>query len=136
MADYAKLIVRGYYSKASDYSDPVVNLRPAEFELTPDEYVHQEIQADTGGTTIELGAFSTVTSVTIINHDATNFVQAAWTYTTEASVDTANIQQVPPGGYLMFGSTNGTNALIKISTDLVLTADTAACECEVFITGT
>ena len=43
MADYAKLHVKGLFSKNSDYSDPKVSMAPAAYALTPDEYLHMEL---------------------------------------------------------------------------------------------
>ena len=38
--DYAKIEIRGIYSKNSDYSVPKVDFNPANYILTPDEYYH------------------------------------------------------------------------------------------------
>tara|TARA_R100000700_G_C3156149_1_gene133365 strand:+ start:87 stop:722 length:636 start_codon:yes stop_codon:yes gene_type:complete len=78
MADYAKLHVKGLFSKNSDYSDPKVSMAPAAYALTPDEYLHLEIEADTGGTTINLSHFSSITAVIIKNNDASDTVRAVW----------------------------------------------------------
>ena len=90
MTDYAKLEVSGAYSKNSDYSSPKVKLALGNFNLTPDEYVHLEIEADTGGTTINLSHLSSITAVIIKNNDASDTVRAVW-YNARGSASYANL---------------------------------------------
>jgi len=90
MADYAKLEVRGIYSKSSDYSSPKVDCNPAIYALTPDEYTHMEIEADTGGTTVSLAHFSSITAVLIKNNDSADTVRAVW-YNARGSASYANL---------------------------------------------
>tara|TARA_R100000664_G_scaffold29932_1_gene42137 strand:+ start:718 stop:1353 length:636 start_codon:yes stop_codon:yes gene_type:complete len=90
MTDYAKLEVSGAYSKNSDYSSPKVKLALGNFNLTPDEYVHLEIEADTSGTTINLSHLSSITAVIIKNNDASDTVRAVW-YNARGSASYANL---------------------------------------------
>ena len=90
MADYAKLEIRGIYSKSSDYSSPKVDCNPAIYALTPDEYTHMEIEADTGGTSISLAHFSSITAVLIKNNDSADTVRAVW-YNARGSASYANL---------------------------------------------
>jgi hypothetical protein len=81
MADYAKLEIRGIYSKSSDYSSPKVDCNPSIHALTPDEYTHMEIEADTGGTTVNLSHFSSITAVLIKNNSSAadnKTIRAVW----------------------------------------------------------
>jgi len=93
-------------------------------EDTPDEVLMYEVQADTGGVTVELGLFATVDKVLIVNEDTTNYVVATWTNNA-----TANSQRILAGEFLGFGG-------LTIANDLVLTANTAAVQCRVIVTGT
>ena len=58
MADYAKLVVKGLYSKSSDYSNPKVTFNASACALTPDEYLHFEVNCDDNGETFALSMFS------------------------------------------------------------------------------
>ena len=90
MADYAKLEVSGAYSKNSDYSSPKVKLSLGNFNLTPDEYIHLEIEADTGGTTVSLSHLSSITAVIIKNNDTSDTIRAVW-YNARGSASYANL---------------------------------------------
>ena len=56
--DYAKLTVTGLYSKNADYSSPKVSFSPDAVTLTPDEYMHFEVNCDDNGETFDLSMFS------------------------------------------------------------------------------
>ena len=128
MADYAKLEIRGLYSKNSDYSSPKSDFNPANYEVTPDEYFHCEIQADTsGGTTITTSILASATLLVVKNNDTTNYVTATFDSAGNSSVD--NLIRIAPGGIL--ATTDFT-----VAQNLKLVANSAACECEVFIVGT
>ena len=128
MADYAKLEIRGIYSKNSDYSSPKSDFNPANYEVTPDEYFHFEIQADTsGGTTITTSILASATLLVVKNNDTTNYVTATFDSAGNSSVD--NLIRIAPGGIL--ATTDFT-----VAQNLKLVANSAACECEVFIVGT
>ena len=128
MADYAKLEIRGIYSKNSDYSSPKSDFNPANYEVTPDEYFHCEIQADTsGGTTITTSILASATLLVVKNNDTTNYVTATFDSAGNSSVD--NLIRIAPGGIL--ATTDFT-----VAQNLKLVANSAACECEIFIVGT
>ena len=128
MDDYAKLEIRGIYSKNSDYSSPKSDFNPANYEVTPDEYFHCEIQADTsGGTTITTSILASATLLVVKNNDTTNYVTATFDSAGNSSVD--NLIRIAPGGIL--ATTDFT-----VAQNLKLVANSAACECEVFIVGT
>lgn len=126
MTDYAKFISRFIYSKNSDYSDPNIDTKSVITALTPDEWEYREIQADTGGNTVDLGHFATVTGIFVANLDATNFVDVQFSSDTDA-----NTVKVNALGHITLA-----NIDVTIADDLILTADTAACECLVAICGT
>lgn len=92
MADYAKLEVRGIYSKSSNYSSPKVDCNPAINALTPDEYTHMEIEADTNGTTVNLSHLSSITAVLVKNNASlpADTVRAVW-YNARGSASYANL---------------------------------------------
>ena len=128
MADYAKLEIRGIYSKSSDYSSPKADFNPAIYALTPDEYFHCEIQADTSaGTTITTSILASATLLVVKNNDASNYVTATFDSAGNSSVD--NIIRIAAGGIL--ATTDFT-----VAQNLKLVANSAACECEIFIVGT
>jgi hypothetical protein len=123
MADYARIRVSVVHSPNSDYSDPDVNV-VHETTLSPTEWAHIQTQVLTGGTTVELGSFTTVSYIVVHNADGTNFVSAAWTANA-----VANVQRIGPGQTLLIPKE------ATVANDLVLTADTAACDCEIYIAG-
>ena len=127
MADYAKLEIRGIYSKSSDYSSPKADFNPAIYAVTPDEYFHCEIQADTSaGTTITTSILASATLLVVKNNDASNYVTA--TFDSAGNGSTDNLIRIAPGGIL--ATTDFT-----VAQNLKLVANSAACECEVFIVG-
>tara|TARA_R100001594_G_scaffold143022_1_gene190568 strand:+ start:1370 stop:1756 length:387 start_codon:yes stop_codon:yes gene_type:complete len=128
MADYAKLEIRGIYSKSSDYSSPKADFNPAIYALTPDEYFHCEIQADTSaGTTLTTSILSSATLLVVKNNDTSNYVTATFDCAGMGSTDTSI--RIHAGG--VFATTDFT-----VAQNLKLVANSAACECEVFIVGT
>ena len=78
MTDYSKLTLTGVYSESSTYTPAKLLFEPEAFTLTPDEYVSMQIEADTGGTTVALSHFSSITAVVIKNTHASNTVRAVW----------------------------------------------------------
>ena len=131
MADYAKLEIRGMYSKDITHSSPRVDFNPADYTLTPDEYFHCEIQADTSaGTTITTSILASATLLVVKNNDDNNYVTATYrqaSYSPSAIMDT--VSRIAPGGIL--ATTDFT-----VAQNLKLVANSAACECEIFIVGT
>ena len=127
MADYSKIEVSGIYA-ASSTAAAKSSFSPASFELTPDEYFHAEIQADTSaGTTITTSILSSSTLLMVKNNDATNYVTA--TFDSAGNGSTDNVVRIAAGGFLV--TTDFT-----VAQNLKLVANSAACECEIFIVGT
>jgi len=128
MADYAKLEIRGIYSKSSDFSAPKADFNPTNYEFRPDEYYHCEIQADTSaGTTLTTSILGSATLLVVKNNDATNYVTATFDCAGMGSTDTSI--RIHAGG--VFTTTDFT-----VAQNLKLVANSAACQCEVFIVGT
>ena len=123
MTDYAKIQVSIVYSPNSDYSSPIYH-RLFESTYTPSEVQIQRVSVATGGTTVELGSFTTPTTVIVKNTDATNYVTAAFTNAASSSQS----QVIALGETAVFPD-------VKASGDLVLTANTAAVVCDVVILG-
>lgn len=98
-----------------------------EYALTPDEVVHMKVEAATTGTTVTTSIYSSVTLVAIQNDDSTNYVTA--TFRTAGNSSTDNIVRIPAGGFLLVTDFTAAN-------NLVLTANTAECNCRVIIAGT
>lgn len=126
MTDYAKFVSRFVYSKNSDYSDPKVDTKSLTTALTPDEWEYREIECVVGGTTVDLGHFTSVTGIAVFNLSTTEYVVATFT-----SGVTANSVQITAPGHVVLA-----NIDVDVSADLGLTAETAAAECVVAICGT
>ena len=126
MADYAKFTLTGVYSKSSDYSSPKVSLAPDAFALTPDEYMHFEVNCDDNGETFDLSMFSGgITMLVVKNNDTAINVTARITTAGTSNVDVV----IPPGGIYMTPD-------VAIANDLKLTSASDNPECEVLIVGT
>tara|TARA_R110000824_G_scaffold347715_1_gene534458 strand:+ start:103 stop:483 length:381 start_codon:yes stop_codon:yes gene_type:complete len=126
MADYAKISVKGALSKNSDYSFPKVTFAPDANTLTPDEYMHIEMEAATGGNTLTLtGVFSGITMLMIKNNDAAITVTARIDTAATANVDIA----IPAGGVFVTPD-------CRYTEHLVLTSASGTPKCEIFAIGT
>ena len=112
-------------SDTSDYAGARTPVRPIVMELTPTCVIPgQEVSAKTTGTTIELSDFTTPTTMVVIeNRDAANYVTLAYT-----DNGTANSVKIPAGDWVKV-------CTATVSADLVLTANTAACACTVWVAG-
>lgn len=124
MSDYAKASLTVTYSENSDYSDYEFRTNWDAYTLSPDEGEVRSIEADTGGTTLELGTYASITLLAVKNTSSTNYVDAAWT---DAASNT-NTQRIPAGGLLVVSS-------VLPSADLGLTANSAAVICKVCLVG-
>jgi len=80
MTYYGKLTTRGYLGANSDYSMPEVDTKTEEHALTPTIYLHQRLHLSTDESTVELGNFTTITGLLVINHSTTaaEIVRARW----------------------------------------------------------
>ena len=126
MADYAKISVKGVYSKNSDYSFPKAMFAPNAAALTPDEYVHVEMDAATGGKTFTTSAlFGAITMLMIKNNDAAIAVTVRIDTASTANVDIV----IPAGGVFVTPD-------CRYTEDIVLTSASGTPECEIFIIGT
>ena len=124
--DYAKLYLKAVYSKNSDYSDPKVLMAPAAYTLTPDEYLHMELNCDTGGEIIKTDRFDGGVTLCIVkNNDTAIVVTAQFDTAGDANVDVA----IPAGGIFVTPD-------FAYAGDLTLTSASGTPECEVFIVGT
>jgi hypothetical protein len=127
MADYARIRVRAEYSKNADYSSPKIDHEFTSQETTPSKYDFREVSAGTGGTTVDLGAYTTIDDCIIHNLDSTNYVDATFRNTANGATD--NIIRVDKGAILSVGE-------LTVANDLVLTANGAAVNCEILLLGT
>lgn len=124
MSEYAKLRLQCEHSAFSDYgSSSVHNILD---EITPSmSMVKHRVPCATGGTTIFTTQFTTVSYLVVFNTDSTNFVTLGWT---DAAAD-GNTIVLAAGEFTVIPDVDG-------STSPTITADTAACDCEVTIFGT
>ena len=124
--DYFKLAVKAAYSKNSDYSEPVASFSPDPVTLTPDEYMHFEVNCDDNGETFDLSMFSGgITLLVFKNTDVSISVTARVTTAGTNNVDVV----IPAGGVYV-------NPDVAIANDLILTSASGVPECEVLIVGT
>lgn len=124
MTNYLRLTTGVNCSEQSDNSKPFQKLSYAWTNL-PTEFSRWQVTAATGGgTTLELGTFTTVTAAIIANTDATNFV-----------VVTTGYGAATPAIYLPLGAHTILYNLTP-SDDILIVADTAACICDVWVWGT
>lgn len=122
MSDYLRIRTLVEFSEHSDYHR--AQLSTLEATGTPDEWEFQKVDAAVAGTTVELGNYTTVTHIVVENTDDTNYVTATHVFNalSVAARVSANSH------IIIYGPT--------VASDLVLTANTAACTCRVWIAGT
>lgn len=128
MADYAKLKIGFVYSENSDYSLPRLNALIDAY--TSSTATHYEVQYRNIGTvaeTLELGGFTTIQAIIIKNKDATNYVTE--THRSAGNSSTDNINRIAAGKICILTD-------VTVSGDLILTANTAAVDVEVYVFGT
>jgi hypothetical protein len=129
MADFAKVSLGFVYSENSDYSNPRLKPLIAPYESTTATQYESQLRAVgfAAPETVELGGFTTIECLVLKNCDATNYVTATFDSAGNSSVD--NILRVGPGKILVLTD-------VTPGSDLVLQANTAAVDCEIFIFGT
>ena len=92
-----------------------------------DEFVTQIVQADiTTGVDLDFSAFASVTALIVKNRDAAHFVTMTYDDVVGGGATIALV--IPAGGFVVVGDVDPAVAVN-------LTADTAACYCDVFIQG-
>lgn len=130
MASYQEVTIRAKFSDDSAFATLVADFAPAAYSPGAGTYRAMvfECRADTGGTTIDLGSFTTVTQILIKNKDASNYVDCVFRTTGGGSNDMS--LRVPAGSFIATGTT------ITIANDLVVTANTADVNLLVCIIGT
>lgn len=125
MTEYRKLSVGVLVSDNADLSSPSVLASVAYEPTAVGQSARYTVSAATGGTTVDLGAFASVAQVVVKNKDTTNYVTLV---TTTDSGSASNSHKIAAGKLEVLSD-------VKVSGDLLLTANTAACECEVIILG-
>lgn len=130
MSDYVRIRASMEAAEAASFSPKKLETAFDAYESGASTlfYEVRKIKAATGGTTVELGMYTTITNIIVKNKDATNRVDA--TFRTTGGGANNQVLSAIAGMPLMLGGR------ITVASDLVLTADTAACECEVAILGT
>ncbi len=123
MASYARVRTILEHSEASDYSNPTL-IEEFTSTATPTKKLAIEISAATGGTTVETGTFTTISHCVIENEDATNFVEVEFDYDSA----TRKVKVVADSHTVL--------QALDPTADITITADTAACVCEVWLFGT
>lgn len=123
---YAKITTNFRVSSTSDYTDNLIpsNDYDSVISVVAVKWEVKTVSAATTGTTVELGTYSSVLGFRVKNTDATNYVAVTWT-----NNGTANSQRLIAGQEMFVPG-------CTVANDIVLTANTAACVCEVQIVGT
>jgi len=127
MADYAKVSIKGVFSKNSDHSFPKVSFAPDAKSISATEYRHMEMTATNAGLTVTTSTFSSIDMLMVKNNDATDFVTAA--FRSAGNTTTPNVIRIAAGGFLVVTD-------FTVANNLTLTGpDSEGCECEIFIVG-
>lgn len=125
MTQYSKVSIGVQVSDNSDMSSSTQLNALTYTPSTLSQTARYTVSAATGGTTIDLAAFASVDYVVVKNKDTVNYVTL--TFTTNSG-SAANSHRIVAGKVAIEPD-------VKVSGDLVLTANTSACECEVTIVG-
>jgi hypothetical protein len=131
MSDYAKVTVTVVSSPNSDYSSPDVS-KTLTYTLTPDEVQYTKVEVATSATEIiKAGLYTTIYAIIVKNNNATNYVIAGYTEQDLPAADTpaTPTNVIAPGKVNIFTDVDAAVAF-------TLTADTAACTCEVIVLAT
>lgn len=153
MADFAQITAKGLYSKNADFSNPSLrfNWSYAPATANVDEYRCSEVEVDTGGTSISLANFSSISGIAIRNTHATATIRAVWhnargsgsfadmlTFGDASTGDTINrtssgteftaaAMDVVKGGYVRItGATDAANNSTFLVSSVTITAITLA----------
>lgn len=124
---YYKVEKRVIISRNSDYSDPIHDYTYTD-KATITRHMANEVLAVTGGLTYDLAPMGTIKDCIISNLDDTNYVDVTFRNTANSATD--NKVRILAGKSVNLGDT------ITPGNDLVLTADTADCECRIEVVGT
>jgi hypothetical protein len=127
MSEYARIETLVRRANTAAYFNDAV-LQSFSFDpVSPTKFALLKVSAATaGGTTVELGNFTTIQAIVIKNEDTTNFVTA--TYRTLADAANDNKMKILAGRHCTILEGRPAN-------DLVLVADTAICDCTIYIIG-
>ena len=126
MSYYARLNLALEVSAASDYSRPDVHA--LESTNTPDEKrIRDTVEVATAGQAYSLSFLASITKLIIYNKDTTNYVTLAYT---RAATGAQSIK-IPASEVLVLPGGE-----VDVSAAITLTADTAACTCEISYLGT
>lgn len=125
---YVRATLRLEAARNSDYTGPIFDESVIE-ETTPTApIVIPGILATTGGLTLDLGMYATsIANIIVHCRDSTNYVDGTFRTTANGSND--NILRAVAGGFFATGGP------VTVANDLVLTANGASCEVDVYIFG-
>jgi hypothetical protein len=122
-AKYSRLRTVLEVSEHSDYSKAQVY----QFEATAQTSTKVSVlnvDAVTGTLTVDLGGFSSLIDVMVRNTDPTNFITVTYSYN-----GNSESTRCLAGNWVKL-------SFITAASDLLLTADTATCNCDVWLLGT
>lgn len=130
MASYQEVTLSAKFSDVSTFATLVNEFKCDAYNPGAGTYRAMvfECRADTGGTTIDLGAFTTVTQMLIKNKDSTNYVTV--TFRTTGGGGNDQVLNLPAGSFVATGS------LITLASDLVVTANSSDVNLLVCLVGT
>lgn len=127
MTNYTRIGLNALTSEQSDYSKPF-HKEDYIYTLSPTQLARAQVSAllvGAGGTTFDLTNFTTVVAALIANLNTSYWVSVVATDTNGGAFDLT----IPKEGSILIYS-------LDPSANLVLTADTAACTCDIWVWGT
>ena len=130
MSDYARLSLSLEVSENSDYSAPYLKPSIPSFASTHDEVEWRLVEATTTGATVELGMYTTIHYLIVVNDDSAIDVCAVFTnvggHVTTAA---ATAHDIGAGKFIVLTD-------VSPSADLVLDSESGTPRCHVGILGT
>ncbi len=117
----------GIISETIDFQEPTDLFKEAQNVDVPEvKTIKYKVEVPTGGITVDLGMFTTITSVVVQNLDVSNYV----TFTaTNDSASAAVAQRISPYEFVKLCD-------VKVASDFTLAANTSSCMCIVVVAGT
>jgi hypothetical protein len=130
LANYARLSLSLEVSESSDYSNPLLKPYIPALELTPDEYEWRVVEATTTGATVELGMYTTITTLIVYNADSAIDVCAVFTNVGgHVATAASTAHDIAPGRFVVLTD-------VAAASDLVLDSESGTPRCYVGVLGT
>lgn len=110
MSDYVRLNLSLEASEQSDYSAPYLKPRIPAFEFTADEIEWRMVEAHTTAVTVEMGSYTTIYYLIVVNDSSTVDVCATFTNVGgHAGTVAATSHDIAAGRFAVFTDVNPAN---------------------------